>query len=71
MVEVELCHDEADLEIPGDFVKGEEIICQAGGLTETLLFPLKRTAWFLSLTVGISLPIPVKTFFRCLIATHV
>ena len=30
MVEVELCHDEADLEIPGDFVKGEEIICQVG-----------------------------------------
>ena len=41
MVEVELCHDEADLEIPGDFVKGEEIICQVGRFDGNSPFPIE------------------------------
>lgn len=41
MVEVELCHDEADLEIPSDFVKGEEIICQVGRFDGNSPFPIK------------------------------
>ena len=44
MVEVELCHDEADLEIPGDFVKEKKLSVKSEDLTETLLFPLKLTA---------------------------
>ena len=42
MVEVELCHDEADLEIPGDFVQGEEIICQIGRFDGNSPFPIER-----------------------------
>lgn len=47
MVEVELCHDEADLDIPGDFVKGEEIICQIGRFDGNSPFPIETYSMIL------------------------